>query len=109
MHVLTEKYVLKEAYRGLLPAAVIDRPKQPYRAPISRCFLPEQVGESSAVLRPEALAETGYFEPASVAQLLEKAARAPGGRLSDRDDMALAGMASLELLHRRFVGGTRTP
>lgn len=100
---LREKYVLKEAYRGLLPATVVDRPKQPYRAPISRCFLPEQPGPASAALRPEALAETGYFDPASVAQLLHKAARAPGGRLSDRDDMALAGLASLQLLHRRFV------
>ncbi|MDA8137819.1 MAG: asparagine synthase (glutamine-hydrolyzing), partial [Desulfobacteraceae bacterium] len=36
---LTEKYLLKRMARGQVPASVIDRPKQPYRAPISRCFM----------------------------------------------------------------------
>lgn len=34
-----EKYILKSAFSDLLPDAIVERPKQPYRAPDSRSFL----------------------------------------------------------------------
>ena len=38
MNGLNEKFILKNAARNIIPDELIDRPKQPYRAPISRCF-----------------------------------------------------------------------
>ena len=35
---LTEKFILKKLARDYVPKELIDRPKQPYRAPISGCF-----------------------------------------------------------------------
>jgi asparagine synthase (glutamine-hydrolysing) len=37
---LTEKYLLKQAVRDLLPEEIWRRPKRPYRAPIHRSFFP---------------------------------------------------------------------
>ncbi|MCC7385916.1 MAG: asparagine synthase (glutamine-hydrolyzing) [Deltaproteobacteria bacterium] len=105
LHRLNEKYVLKQAYQGRLPPAILERPKQPYRASISQCFQPEQKNEASALLEPEAMAAFGYFEPGHARSLLAKAAKTPGGRLSDRDDMGLVMMASMQLLHHHFLAG----
>jgi asparagine synthase (glutamine-hydrolysing) len=38
IHGLEEKYALKRAFRDLLPARIVNRPKKPYRAPIAPCF-----------------------------------------------------------------------
>jgi asparagine synthase (glutamine-hydrolysing) len=46
---LNEKFILKQIARGQVPDQLVDRSKQPYRAPISRCFMcaepPEYVPE----------------------------------------------------------------
>ncbi len=45
LFVLDEKHVLKRAAKGLIPDAIIDRPKQPYRAPDAVCFVGEGAPE----------------------------------------------------------------
>ena len=61
---LTEKYLLKEVSREWLPAAISDRPKQPYRAPIHKAFFndspPDYVHE---LLSGSAIEQAGYFNP----------------------------------------------
>src|SRR5205823_4141294 len=70
---LREKYVLRRALGRHLPRAIVERPKQPYRAPDSESFLhrgaPPYV---EALLAPEAIARTGYFEPRAVRRLVAK-------------------------------------
>ena len=104
---LTEKYLLKEVSREWLPAAISDRPKQPYRAPVHRAFFnddpPEYVDE---VLSRPAIEASGYFNPNAVDQLVAKLKR--GMPLGETDDMALAGIVSTQLLHRQFVTDPRT-
>jgi asparagine synthase (glutamine-hydrolysing) len=99
---LNEKYVLKRAMRGMLPESVYARAKRPYRAPIHRSFLgddsPAYVQE---LLSPEAIRAAGYFYPQAVARLVKKAQGAH--LLSERDNMALAGVLSTQLLHRQFI------
>jgi len=41
MRGLNEKYLLKQAFKGLIPESISSRPKQPYRAPIRELFLPD--------------------------------------------------------------------
>jgi len=95
---LREKAILKRAMTGLLPLATIERYKQPYRAPIRSVFFgddsPEYVSE---YLSPGKLTETGYFEPAAVKTLIAKCQS--GARISETEEMALAGILSTQLLY----------
>jgi asparagine synthase (glutamine-hydrolysing) len=106
---LKEKYVLKLAVRDLLPAATWQRPKQPYRAPIHRSFFPEQrpLAWVAYLLSPERVAAAGCFEPGAVGLLQRKVERV--GRLSEMDDMALAGILSTQLVYEQFVACYRRP
>jgi asparagine synthase (glutamine-hydrolysing) len=101
---LTEKYLLKHMARGQVPAQVIDRPKQPYRAPISRCFMgadpPEYVAE---LLSDSALKDAGYFDPAKVQRLVAKCQQQEGRLVSERENMALVAILSTQLLDRQFI------
>ena len=103
---LTEKYLLKEVSREWLPAAISDRPKQPYRAPIHRAFFndspPDYVEE---LLSSSAIERTGYFSPNAVDQLVAKLKR--GLPLGETDDMALAGIVSTQLVDRQFMSSPR--
>jgi asparagine synthase (glutamine-hydrolysing) len=103
---LTEKYLLKEVSREWLPAAISDRPKQPYRAPIHRAFFndssPDYVEE---LLSRSSVERCGYFNPRAVDQLVAKLRQ--GHALGETDDMALAGIISTQLVDRQFVSSTR--
>jgi len=99
---LTEKYLLKQLGRKLLPPEIWQRPKRAYRAPIRRSFFnaaaPDYVRE---LLSPASLARTGLFNPGAVEQLVNKARQ--GGALGETDDMALVGILSTQLVHHQFI------
>jgi len=101
---LNEKFILKNAARNIIPDELIDRPKQPYRAPISRCFFgensPDYVDE---LLSDENLKRTGYFENNKVQKLLTKCRRQQGELLSERENMALVGILSTQLVDHQFI------
>lgn len=103
---LNEKHILKEAARGLVPDAIIDRPKQPYRAPDSEAFahreLPERVAEA---LSPRAVSDAGLFNPAAVAKLMQKAVHQQA--TSFRDNAAFVGILSTQLWQVAFTAGKR--
>lgn len=101
---LTEKYLLKEAARPWLPAAICDRPKQPFRAPIHRSFFPAgPLDYVRDLLSPQAIQATGLFKAEAVSQLMAKLAR--GQALGETDDMALVGILSTQILVHRFLSG----
>jgi asparagine synthase (glutamine-hydrolysing) len=101
---LTEKYLLKQAARPLVPRELIARPKQPYRAPISRCFIGEGAPQYVEELLSEAaLRKSGYFNAGRVQQLLHKCRRQEGQLLSERENMALVGILSTQLLDHYFI------
>jgi asparagine synthase (glutamine-hydrolysing) len=110
LHGLTEKYLLKEVSREWLPPEIVDRPKQPFRAPIHRAFFndapPEYLEE---LLSPAAIHGSGFFNPGAVSSLVAKLKQGHG--LSETDDMALAGIISTQLVGRQFVSqfSTSTP
>ncbi|GLR54384.1 asparagine synthase (glutamine-hydrolyzing) [Shinella yambaruensis] len=102
---LREKHVLKEAARGLVPAAIIERPKQPYRAPDSESFAaPQTPAYLDTVLSPDRLAGSGLFNVQAVDKLKEKVIR---GQVSGfRDNAAFIGILSTQLL--RGTGAARS-
>ena len=98
---LQEKALLKAAVADLLPAEIVTRPKQPYRAPDSASFFVGQGAEMAAdLLGEEALRDAGIFDPQRVAALIRKWR---AGRLTGaRDNMAFVGVLSTQLLARQF-------
>jgi asparagine synthase (glutamine-hydrolysing) len=99
---LREKYILRRSARGLLPEELTERPKQPYRAPESRCFFasgsPEQPRNA---LSRSAIVSAGYFEPNAVDKLVQKCRGQ--GLLGFRDNAAFVGILSTQLWHRTFI------
>lgn len=105
---LNEKYLLKKVAQTWLPDDIWRRPKRPYRAPIQHSFFgkkgPEYVREA---LSPQRVAAAGMFKPSAVSQLVDKIER--GLRLSETDEMALAGILSSQLVHQQFVSHFKMP
>jgi asparagine synthase (glutamine-hydrolysing) len=101
---LMEKELLKEAVADLLPPAIRQRPKQPYRAPDSASFTGEPGRAMVAdLLAPQAVADTGCWLADRVANLLRKW---EAGRLtSARENMAFVGILSTQMLARAFGPG----
>jgi len=102
MKVLNEKYLLKRACEGIVPASILGRRKQPYRAPDGRCFFeaatPAYVDE---MLSPCAIKKNGIFDAAGVSTLVSKFKA--GKATSVKDDMALVGVLSTQLLVQEFA------
>jgi asparagine synthase (glutamine-hydrolysing) len=101
---LNEKFILKQIARGQMPDQLVDRAKQPYRAPISRCFMcaepPEYVTE---LLSEKALKHAGYFDPVKVQRLTAKCRQQDGRLVSERENMALVAILSTQLLDHQFI------
>jgi asparagine synthase (glutamine-hydrolysing) len=105
---LTEKWLLKQIGRKLLPESIWQRRKRPYRAPIQRSFC--YAGSSDYVrdlMSEEAVRRAEVFNPTAVAQLARKAHSA--ARLSEVEEMALVGVLSTQLVHHHFVEHFRAP
>lgn len=105
LRVLDEKHVLKRVARPLLPAEVIARTKQPYRAPDAVAFLgPAGRAYAPELLEPGAVARAGVFDPDAVSRLWRKVSSQQGdASLSNTDNMALVGILSTQILHERLV------
>jgi asparagine synthase (glutamine-hydrolysing) len=100
---MREKAALRDVAAKVLPPAIAERGKQPYRAPEIAPFFgtdaPEWVADA---LGPGALAETGIWDEQRVSGLLR---RCELGRATGmRESMALVGILSTQLWHREFVG-----
>ncbi len=102
MKVLTEKYILKKSMKKLLPESILNRSKQPYRAPDAISFFhkdaPDYVEE---LLSADNLRKTGYFNPKAVFALVKKCRQNPV--LGFKDNMSVVGIISTLLLHYLFV------
>jgi asparagine synthase (glutamine-hydrolysing) len=98
---LETKYIFKRAVREIVPAEILDRPKQGFGVPIQQ-WINQQLRERVHGTLTEARTEQrGYVEPAYVRLLLDEHER---GR---RDHSAeLWTLFMLELWHRNFADKT---
>jgi asparagine synthase (glutamine-hydrolysing) len=104
MRALDEKYVLRRAARGLIPASIATRRKQPYRAPDAKSFFGARGAARDyvdEVLSSDTVARNGIFNPSAVKRLVSKVRT--GGPLGVKDNMALVGILSTELLIHQFI------
>lgn len=100
---LKDKYILRKAVADLIPSDLANRPKHPYRAPISRCFFETKLDYVDDLLSEGALKEKGYFDPVRVTKLVEKVRRQEGQLLSERENMGLIAMLSTQLADEMFI------
>ena len=101
---LTEKYILRQATKDLLPASIAKRTKQPYRAPDSQSFNGETApAYVAAAMAPNAIADCGLFNPQAVSKLYDKCQRQ--GLSGFRDNAAFIGVLSSQLWCHAFAAG----
>lgn len=96
---LTEKYLLRHALRELLPNDIVQRTKQPYRAPDSQSFFFDgQPLDYVAELMGQArIREAGYFDADAVGRLFEKCRQGRANGFAD--NQAFVGVLSTMLVH----------
>ncbi len=101
---LHEKVLLRRALREVLPEAILNRVKQPYRAPDSRCFFHDgrPLPYVEELMSASNVRHAGYFHPEAVERLLQKCGS--GRALGAGDNMAFVGVLSTLLLHEQFLG-----
>lgn len=101
---LCEKSILKKSVADLLPANILERPKQPYRAPDSSSFVGREGGELV-----DRFLDDGSSEEHSVwnrERLPALVRKWRAGRLnSARDNMAFVGLLSGRILEEDFGPG----
>ena len=102
MRALNEKFLLKQAMAAHLPRRILERHKQPYRAPdIPAFFSGRPPAYVDDLLSEEKLKRYGYFDAKKVGFLLNKARR--GSAIAYKDNMALVGILSTQLCHDHFI------
>jgi asparagine synthase (glutamine-hydrolysing) len=69
---LKSKFLFKRALRGLLPDAILRRPKKGFGIPVAEWFRGPLREQMLSVLSPERMARKGFFEPAAVAALVRE-------------------------------------
>ena len=105
---LDEKHILKNATQHLVPDSIRQRSKQPYRAPDAHSFFDTDSGMArfeyvDEMLSPSAIADAGLFDPDATGKLVQKARR--GAAIGTKDNMALVGVLSAQLVVEQFVKG----
>jgi asparagine synthase (glutamine-hydrolysing) len=108
----TEKWVLREAIRGVLPETLYRREKFAFMAPPAhtderkRRRLDDLTGE---FLSAGAIAGAGLFDPGAVAAFLETCRTDSDPVALTRRDKILNHLLCLQILHRQFIDGEPPP
>ncbi len=99
---LTEKYILRKAFGGMLPGIIANRPKRPYGAPNKEAFF-DNKNESSVGywLSKEKISQSGIFDYKKTDRLARKCAA--NRQIGFRDNAAFLGIVSTQLLWEMFV------
>jgi len=94
-----QKAILRDAFAGILPDAILNRPKQPYQAPDLAAFIRDGKPTDSAgrFLDSERIKDYGIFDPKMVERLLFKCARRAGEGIGYRDNMLVAFILSAQM------------
>ena len=96
----SRKDLFKRAMRGLLPEAVISRPKRGFAIPLGRWFRGPLAGFVRDLLLDGACLGRGIFDPREVRQIVERPARG-----QEDLDLQLWTLISFELWCRLFLDG----
>jgi asparagine synthase (glutamine-hydrolysing) len=104
---MTEKYLLRRALADLLPDAIVNRTKQPYRAPDSQSFFfdGKPLDYVADLMSPARIRAAGYFDPVAVSRLFEKCRQ--GRATGFADNQAFVGILSTMLVRQQTEAALR--
>ncbi len=100
---LNEKYILKKAFADIMPEQIINRQKQPYRAPIRELFFSGKSDYTEELLSRNYLKKTGYFNTVKTCNLIDKYNKTDRVIASETQNMAIIGVLTTQILHHQFV------
>jgi len=97
---LTSKYILKRAFKKMLPAVTLRRRKYGFGVPVGKWFRREMKDYAYEILLGAPADKRGYFNKVAVRNLLDQ-------HVSGRKDRGheIWTLLNLELWHRRFIDG----
>ena len=99
---LNEKYILKKVFKDILPKNIIDRPKNPYRAPIQQSLLTAKNSDFiNDMLGESAIQNSGYFNSQKVTALTRKLNARKN--INEVDGMAIAGILSTQIIDYQYI------
>jgi len=101
---LDEKHLLKISFADLVPQSILQRPKQPYRAPDAASFF--NSGSCDWVddlLSEDQLKKASIFSSGSVVRFAEKCRRIKGIGMSNTDNMRIVAILSTMLVHHHYI------
>ncbi|MFO7525101.1 MAG: asparagine synthase (glutamine-hydrolyzing) [Ignavibacteriaceae bacterium] len=97
---LNEKFLLKKIFKDLLPEIILNRDKNPYRAPIKQGIFSNK-GILDKYLNNDSLNEAGLFDAKKVGFLINKMNKLD--KTGEVDNMALIGILSSQIIHKTFI------
>ena len=98
-----EKSILKTAYKDSLPQFVLDKPKQPYRAPDAKAFLESGSDYLDSVLSEVELGKLDFIDAKFANRLLSKLKKSDTSNISHREDQAFLLLLSTSLIVQSFL------
>jgi len=101
---LRDKLVLRRAASSILPREMWERPKQPFRAPMSGAILGSAPNAYIGwLLTDESVRRVGLLDADAVRHLVGRGRDAAGRVPSEREEMALIGAVTLQAWGERFL------
>jgi asparagine synthase (glutamine-hydrolysing) len=98
-----EKRLLREAFRGVLPSAVVDKRKFPYQAPDTAAFVAESPDYLELLLSDNELGKLPFLDHRFARRLIDKVMTTPAALISTKENQTFMFLLSIALLHRFFV------
>lgn len=98
VHGLTTKRVLRESMKGLLPPAILSRPKMGFPVPLAQWFRGRFRWVLDEYVLGESAAQRGIFDRAFVAQLVERHQSS-----AENNAQRLWALVNFEIWCRRFI------
>jgi len=99
---LNEKYLLKKAMKSDLHHGIVNRHKQPYRAPNIPAFFDRKTDSYvQDLLSADKIEQYGYFDSKKNGRLIKKIEK--GRAIGNKDNMALVGVLSTQVWHYHFI------
>ena len=98
---LNEKYLLKKVLVPSLPDEIVNRPKQPYRAPFGQSIVNSNNKQLINAVSERSLQQTGIFNETKVMKFINRSQSKK--TLSEVDTMALMGIYSSQLVFEKFI------
>lgn len=101
---LDEKHLLKVAFSDLVPESILQRPKQPYRAPDAASFFNVKTLDwVDDLLSEDRLKKAGIFNPNAVVRFTAKCRKVKGLKMSNTDNMRMVAILSSMLVHHHYI------